>query len=135
MYNFVCTEYCVYMKSERIDLRVTHEEKMRWFTAAKAEGVKLAEWISARCNTYLSELPSPEQQAKNRAAWDKVAAPIGSTVTIKMPKRYKPHYFDVPPAEPNISLSRPDHDKTCQCGICDFKRKTLDGKRGNQSRS
>lgn len=101
------------MRGERIDLRVTNTEKRSWFAAAVAEDVKLADWIRARCNAYLAEQPSPEQCEKNLAADKELAErfPVGGTIKITMPQR--------------AYLARPEHDKTCQCGICDFRRKTL----------
>jgi hypothetical protein len=59
------------MRAERIDLRVTLEEKRAWFAAAQAQGIKLADWIRAHCNmptvTMLTREEVAAAEAKEKA--------------------------------------------------------------------
>lgn len=68
------------MKPERIDVRVTREEKMAWFKAANLEGMKLGDWIRKRINNSVFALEG-----------DKMPVNISFNG-----KNYKPRYFDVP---------------------------------------
>lgn len=43
------------MRAERIDLRVTREEKLAYFKAAQREGVRLADWIRLRCGQAMAD--------------------------------------------------------------------------------
>lgn len=53
------------MRGERIDLRVTWEQKASWLAASRIEGVKLAEWIIAHCNAAApSSLAKPHPNFK-----------------------------------------------------------------------
>lgn len=44
------------MRGERIDLRVTREEKMAWFTHAQKADVRLGDWIRAMCNHAIAPI-------------------------------------------------------------------------------
>ena len=65
------------MRSERIDLRVTREEKLAWLEAARADKLKLADWIRGRCNPPVTRepvslkepLPKALPMARARKAW------------------------------------------------------------------
>jgi hypothetical protein len=93
-------------KEIRYNLRITSEELVQWRACAVVEEISLSAWIRQRCN---DGIPSKEEQTENlRIAkeFEEKFKP-GTTVNIKMPQRLM------------------EHDKTCQCGICDFRRKNL----------
>ena len=88
-----------------MNIKVDTEELKYWKAIAELEGLTLSSWIRHRCH-----VPNAAERTHNLAEFKANAPKIGDTVAIKMPLRY---------------LAQREHDKTCQCGICDFRRQSL----------
>ena len=80
-------------------LRMEAEELERWKAEAEASGMKLAAWIREKCNHTVEKEAGTE---------------VPKAVIPKEEPRAT--FWD------NTPIHR-QHDKSCQCGVCDFARK------------
>lgn len=114
------------LKDVLFSMRVEDHDFKAWKHAAEIEKISLAAWIRKTCNEHYLVKPEPPwpegwERDENGMMRPPVAIPLN-------PRNKK----DVETAEAANQifsvLDKPEHDKTCQCGICDFRRKTLKAK-------
>jgi len=89
------------MAKTQINFRIEVSELGEWQKAASLAGKSLTEWVRGRCN----EIPGTVLEIKAESISDKSVLERGKVG---------------PPG-----LERPVHDKSCQCGICGFRREVL----------
>ena len=85
------------MKNNRIELRVSDAQKLRWQEQAKSEGLTLAAWMSQHLNTVCTQLTRPAgtgaeigltPETVDRLFNDTAESVWGSGVQIKPDQRW-----------------------------------------------
>jgi len=101
----------VYLESEEID---------RMLAVAKASGMTLVEWAREALrgelqNNGVEDVPRNRKvRVDSRRAMPNGSGTVGESEVSATTVR-----------DAGVSV---EHDKTCQCGVCEFRRKVIDGR-------
>jgi hypothetical protein len=109
------------MKKVMIVLKVDKEILKEWTILAKSMGVTRSEWIRLRCGPLPGTAPRPDDG--NLESF----GTLGSNAPRKLPQPTKQEK-KLPGTR---EQQRPyiDHDPTCQCQVCKFRRSVIGGKK------
>ena len=115
------------MTKARRTIRVEECDWARWSEAAKIAGLTQSEWMRRKLNEVsgmdLAVNPKDWEPKKRGARIPKfdrvedVGVEEGEHLVGGGPAAIEREHFTRP--------SNPEHDKTCQCGVCQFRRKMM----------
>jgi len=114
------------MKRPQINLRLDVEEQARWQKSAAEAGLSVSEWIRRRCNAEprVADSVLREVREVTRAH---IAGEEANTNVPRVADRSVLERGSIsgPGYEPAGAWKPPANDKTCQCGVCQFRREVF----------